>query len=200
MTVLSNLSSSLWRGIQCDAILLSSGSLPTRQVQMFDVAIPLVVELVLSASYILPPSSSPASFVLVFLFIFFLAFSFRLPFLSVILLLECVRSTAFVWFYCAYEGSFLSNRFQYFFICLMFCPADFLHSSPSPHFKSLKSFYIFFLHVSSPYSTTLHISVFIIRIFNVLFTFPLKSSLLFENASFSIAILLIISLWHLSHL
>src|SRR6218665_2329632 len=90
MTVLSNLSSSLWRGIQCDAILLSSGSLPTRQVQMFDVAIPLVVGLVLSASYILPPSSSPASFFLVFLLIFFLAFSLRLPFLTVILLLECV--------------------------------------------------------------------------------------------------------------
>src|SRR6218665_50296 len=49
-------------------------------------------------------------------------------------------------FYCAYEGSFLSNRFQYFFICLMFCPADFLHSSPSPYLKSLKSFYIFFPH------------------------------------------------------
>src|SRR6218665_344782 len=48
-----------------------------RQVQMFDVAISLVVELVLSASYILPPSSSPASFVLVFLLIFFLAFSLR---------------------------------------------------------------------------------------------------------------------------
>src|SRR6218665_1856204 len=62
------------------------------------VAIPLVVELVLSASYILPPSSSPASFVLVFLLIFFLAFSLRLPFLTVILLLECVRSTSFVWF------------------------------------------------------------------------------------------------------
>src|SRR6218665_3727965 len=62
----------------------SSGSLPTRQVQMFDVAIPLVLELVLSAFYILPPSSSPASFVLVFL-----AFSLRLPFLTVILLLEC---------------------------------------------------------------------------------------------------------------
>src|SRR6218665_2372004 len=74
----------------------SSGSLPTRQVQMFDVAIPLVDELVLSAFYILPPSSSPASFVLVFLLIFFLAFSLRLPFLTVILLLECVRSTSFV--------------------------------------------------------------------------------------------------------
>src|SRR6218665_1532299 len=36
------------------------------------------------------------------------------------------------------------------------------------------------------------------RIFNVLFTFPLKSSLLFENASFPIAILLLISLWHLA--
>src|SRR6218665_2971449 len=60
----------------------SSGSLPTRQVQMFDVAIPLFVELVLSAFYILPPSSSPASFVLVFLLIFFLSFFLRLPFLN----------------------------------------------------------------------------------------------------------------------
>src|SRR6218665_2196401 len=66
------------------AVSSSSGSLPTRQVQMFDVDIPLVVELVLSASYILPPSSSPASFVSVFLLIFFLAFSLRLPFLTVI--------------------------------------------------------------------------------------------------------------------
>src|SRR6218665_3214058 len=69
-----------------------------RQVQMFDVAISLVVELVLSASYILPPSFSPASFVLVFLLIFFLAFFLRLPFLTVIALLDCVRSTSFVWF------------------------------------------------------------------------------------------------------
>src|SRR6218665_1354926 len=28
----------------------------------------------------------------------------------------------------------------------MFCPADFLHSSPSSHFKSLKSFKSFFPH------------------------------------------------------
>ena len=94
--------------------LISSGSLPTRQVQMFDVAIPIVVELVLSASYILPPSSSPASFVLVFLFIFFLAFSFRLPFLSVILLLECVRSTSFVWFLLCVWGIFPLQSFPIF--------------------------------------------------------------------------------------
>src|SRR6218665_2186880 len=141
----------------------SSGSLSTRQVQMFDVAIPLVVELVLSASYIIPPSSSPASFVLVFLLIFFLAFSLRLPFLAVILLLEFVRSTSFVWFYCAYEGPFLSNRFQYFFICLMFCPADFLHSSPSPRVNNLKSFYIFsslfmFLLHTAPHSISVSLS------------------------------------------
>ena len=48
-------------------LLFSSGSLPTRQVQMFDVATPLVVELVLSASYVLPP-------LLVSEFIFFLFF------------------------------------------------------------------------------------------------------------------------------
>src|SRR6218665_260522 len=104
-------------------------------------------------------------------------------------------------FYCAYEESFLSNRFQYFFMCLMFCPADFLHSSPSPHFKSLKSFYIFFPHCPCFCSIQHHTPyqcLYRIRIFNVLFTFPLKSSLLFENASFPIAILLLISLWHLA--
>src|SRR6218665_830689 len=53
----------------------------------------------------------------------------------------------------------------------------------------------FKVHVFEPYSTTLHISVFIISILNVLF--PLRSSLLFKNASFPIAILLLISLWHL---
>src|SRR6218665_3952822 len=136
----------------------SSGSLPTRQVQMFDVAIPLAVELVLSAFYILPPSSSPASFVLVFLLIFFLAFSLRLPFLTVILLLDCVRSTSFVWFYCAYEGSFLTNRFQYFFICLMFCPADFLILLQVHISKASSLFISSFLVVqeSAPYSTTVH--------------------------------------------
>src|SRR6218665_1379754 len=87
--------------------LSSSGSLPTRQVQMFDVAIPLVVELVLSAFYILPPLSSPASFVLVFLLIFFLSFSLRLPFLTVILLLERVRSTSFVWFLLCVNSVFI---------------------------------------------------------------------------------------------
>src|SRR5678816_1708108 len=50
------------------------------------------------------------------------------------------------------------------------------------------------VHVSDPYSTTLHTSVFIILIFRFLFSFPLRSSLLFENASLPIAILLI-SLW-----
>src|SRR6218665_2005274 len=45
----------------------SSGSLPSRQVQMYDVATPLVVAMLLSVFYIHPPSSSPASFVLVFL-------------------------------------------------------------------------------------------------------------------------------------
>jgi len=61
-----------------------------------DVATPLVVGLLLSASYILPPSSNPASLVLVFLFICFLTLPLPLPFLTVILLQESVRSTSFV--------------------------------------------------------------------------------------------------------
>ena len=82
------------------------------------VATPLVVSL-LSASYILPPASSPASFVLVFLLIFFLTF---VPLITVfnsdspLSLCPLLLSA----FYCAYEGSFFSNCFQYFFICFMF--------------------------------------------------------------------------------
>jgi len=45
-------------------IVSYSGSLLSRQVQMSDVATPLVVGLLLSAFYILPPSSSSVSFVL----------------------------------------------------------------------------------------------------------------------------------------
>src|SRR6218665_615740 len=64
-----------------------SGSLPSRHVQISDVATPLVVGLLLiSASYILLPSSNPASFVLVYLLILFLTFFLRLLFLTVILL------------------------------------------------------------------------------------------------------------------
>src|SRR6218665_2263322 len=63
-----------------------SGSLPSRQVQLSDVATPLVVGLLLSAFYILPPPSNPTSFVLVFFLIFSLTFSLRSPFLTVILL------------------------------------------------------------------------------------------------------------------
>src|SRR6218665_1798882 len=155
----------------------SSGSLPTRQVQMFDVAIPLVVELVLSAFYILPPSSSPASFGLVFLLIFFLAFSLRLQFLTVILLLECVRSTSFVWFL-LYEGSFLSNRFQYFFICLMFCPADFSKSTfqkPQVFLYLLSSLSMFLLH-TAPHSISVSLSS-VSSMFCLLFLSKVLSSL-----------------------
>jgi len=48
---------------------------------MFDVATPLIVGFLLSAFYILPPSTSPASFILVFLMILFLKLSLQLPFL-----------------------------------------------------------------------------------------------------------------------
>src|SRR6218665_3414106 len=98
-----------------------------------------------------------------------------------------------------YEGSFFFNHIQYFFFCLMFCPANFLHSSPSPYLKKNQvclyplSSWSKFLNHTAPHS----ISVFIIRIFNVLITFPLRSSLLFENASFPVDILLI-SLWNLT--
>ena len=55
------------------------------------------------------------------------------------------------------------------------------------------------VHVYEAYITTLHISVLIIRFFKVLFTFPLRSSLLFENASVHNAILLkcVCDIWHL---
>src|SRR6218665_178109 len=48
--------------------------------------------------------------------------------------------------------------------------------------------------MSDPYSWTLHSSVFIIRQLRFLSNFTLRSSLLFWNASFPFAILLLISL------
>src|SRR6218665_3965893 len=53
--------------IQFSVSFLRSGSLPSRQVQMSDVATPVIVGLLLLAFYILPPSSFPTSFVLVYL-------------------------------------------------------------------------------------------------------------------------------------
>src|SRR6218665_1529625 len=81
----------------------------------------------------------------------------------------------------------------------MFCPTDFLHSSPYPHYEGLQSFYIFFSHgpCPDPYCMTFHINVLIIRFLTFLSNFPLRSSPLFENASFPMTVLLSISLWHL---
>src|SRR6218665_1525468 len=56
------------------------------------------------------------------------------------------------------------------------------------HISSLFISSFLIVHVSEPYSITLHISVFINHIFNVPFTFPLRSSLQFENASSPFAI------------
>src|SRR6218665_197192 len=69
-----------------------SDSLPSRQVQMSDVATLLVVGLLLSSSCILLPSSNPATFVLVFLLTYFLTFSLRLPCLSMTLILTFYNS------------------------------------------------------------------------------------------------------------
>src|SRR6218665_560046 len=108
-------------------------------------------------------------------------------------------------FYCAYEGSFFSNRFQhlYFFINFVLSSVQLTFSILlQVHISKASSLFIssfLMVHVSEPYSITLHISVFIICVFNVLFTFPLRSFLLFKNAAFPIAILLVISLWHLAY-
>src|SRR6218665_2278220 len=100
---------------------------------MFDVAIPLVVGF--SFSFLYPSTIIQSSIICLGLpldlfpsiFPSITVFKSDTPLRVCPLLLSG--------FYCAYEGSFFSNRFQYFFICLMFCPADFLHSSPSRHFS-----------------------------------------------------------------
>src|SRR6218665_3224985 len=103
-------------------------------------------------------------------------------------------------FYCAYEdlSSPIVSNISSFVLCSVQLTFSILLQVHISKASSLFISSLLIVHVSAPYSTTLHISVFIIRIFNVLFTFPLKSSLLFENASFPIAILLLISLWHLA--
>src|SRR6218665_2514687 len=123
---------------------------------MFDVAIPLVVELVLSTSYILPPSSSPASFVLVFLLIFFLAFSLRLPFLTVILLLECP-----IHFFCLVFivrmrdlSSPIVSNISSFVLCSVQLTYSILLQVHISKASSLFISSFLIVHVSAPYSTT----------------------------------------------
>src|SRR6218665_1381810 len=126
---------------------------------MFDVAIPLVVELVLSASYILPPSSSPASFVLVFLLIFFLAFSLRLPFLTVIHPLRVCP----IHFFCLVFivrmrdlSSPIVSNISSFVLCSVQLTFSILLQVHISKASSLFISSFLIVHVSAPYSTTLH--------------------------------------------
>src|SRR6218665_1548045 len=74
----------------------------------------------------------------------------------------------------------------------VFCISTFRNSPSSV-------LYLLFSRSISLIHTAQHsISVFLsFLFFRFLFSFPLGSSLVFENASFPIAILLLISLWHL---
>jgi len=113
---------------------------------MFNVVtLPVVGLLSASCRPIVPPSSNAASFVLIFL-LTFLTFFLRLPFLTVF---SFPLSVCPIHFFCLdcivrmrdLSSSIVSNR-AYILICVVFCPADFLRSSQSPRFNSLKSFYI----------------------------------------------------------
>src|SRR6218665_3789894 len=180
----------------------SYGSLPTRQVQMFDVAIPLVVGLLRSASYILPPSSIQSRIICLGLPLDL--FPSILPSITVFnsdfLLRMC--PIHFFWLVFIVRMRALSSPIVSNISSFVLCSVQLTFSILlQVHISKASSLFIssfLSVHVCAPYSTPLHISLFIIRIFNVLFTFPLKSSLLFENASFPIAILLLISLWHLA--
>lgn len=99
-----------------------------RQVQMYNVVIPLTVGLLHSAFPIHPLSSNPASSVLVFFFLSFTSFSFSLIVLSIESPLSfCpIQSLCLLFSYSARQCSFFSNRFQHF-ICFVFCSADFLY-------------------------------------------------------------------------
>src|SRR6218665_2862975 len=89
------------------------------------------------------------------------------------------------------QRSFFFHLFQYFFIRIVLCPADPLHPTPYIHLKSLYPFDILFfiVHVSAPYSVTLHISALTIIFWMSLFSPP------FNNYFIFVTILFIISLW-----
>src|SRR6218665_2858496 len=84
-------------------------------------------------------------------------------------------------FYCAHEGSFLSNRFQYFFYCLMVCPADSPFFSKSTFQKPqvflylLSSLSMFLLH-TAPHSISVSLSP-VSSMFCLLFLSKVLSSL-----------------------
>ena len=169
---------------------------------MFNVVtLPVVGLLSASCRPIVPPSSNAASFVLIFL-LTFLTFFLRLPFLTVF---SFPLSVCPIHFFCLdfivrmrdLSSSIVSNR-AYILICVVFCPADFLRSSQSPRFNSLKSFYIrcprfWTIQHHTAYQCLYHPYLQC----SVRPTFPLISSLVFENASFDIAILHLISRWQL---
>src|SRR6218665_1755639 len=165
---------------------------------MCGVPIPLVVELVLSASYIqssiiclsLPLDLFPSMFSSIT--VFNSDSPLRLCPIHFFCLVFIVRMRDL--------SSPIVSNISSFVLCsvqLTFSILLQVHiSKASSLLCLLSSLSMFLLHI---YSTgTLHISVFIIRIFNVLFTFTLKSSLFFKNTSFPIVILLLISLWHLA--
>jgi len=90
-------------------------------------------------------------------------------------------------------GDFFSKILQCF-TCFMFCPADFLHSSTLQ--KPQVSFLV--VQISEAYSTTLHIKCYYHPYLPWSVYFSSQKFSPFENASFPIAILLLIYLWHMA--
>src|SRR6218665_1046913 len=93
---------------------------------------------------------------------------------------------------------FLLPPFQYFFTRSVFCPDDPLHPPPYPHLESLYPFDILLSHCPRlrSHSVTLHTSDLTILFLMSLLNPPFNNSFLLVNASFPIAILFLISLWH----
>src|SRR6218665_103550 len=109
------------------------------------------------------------------------------------------RSTSFVCFYRAYESSYFDFRILLHLSHVL--SADFLHPSPSLHFKSIKSFYTFFPRGSCLCTIQHHTP------YRCLYLPCLQYSVYFSSQKFSpflerffpiIINLLIISLWHLA--
>src|SRR6218665_1636913 len=182
----------------CDNLRASStGSLILRQFRLYNAATPLEVGPLLSTLHNRPPSSNSASSVLVFLI------SLHFPSITV-LRSESPLSTCPITFLCLFLIVCIRALFSWMiastasFLCsvqLIFSILLHIYSSKA---SSLVTCICSFLMVHAVRPSIGPSSVFTIRFFRFLYSLRLRSSLLSENASFSIADILLITLWHLA--
>ena len=99
------------------------------------------------------------------------------------------KPSAFSLIYRADDTAIFIDSIQNFRVADFCCPADLLHLSPYPHFKSFDPFHIIsvldIVHVSAAYKATLHTRHLAIHFLKSRFTLPLPANMRpYKNGSY----------------